>query len=96
MGFDTMKYYVYKVFLKDEVIYVGKGQGDRSKHVLSGKSHNVKLNEYYFKHKLLGEMLPFVKKVKYFEEECEALQYETYLIRDLLPDCNIRGTKEKV
>ncbi len=89
------KYYVYKVFLNKEVIYVGKGQGSRSSHVLSGKSHNSKLNEYYFRHKLLGEDLPFVKKVRFFEEEEEALNYETYLIKDLLPDCNVRGTKIK-
>ena len=90
------KYYVYKVYVRGEVIYVGKGLGSRSKHVLSGKSHNVKLNEYYFRHKLLGDECPVVKKVKFFEDEAEALSYETYLIKDLLPDCNVRGTKEKV
>lgn len=83
------------MFLDKEVIYVGKGQGSRSNHVLSGKSHNAKLNEYYYKHVLLGEDLPFVKKVRFFDEEDEALRYETYLIKDLLPDCNVRGTKNK-
>lgn len=82
-------YYVYKVLLKGEVIYVGKGKGRRSRHVLSGKSHNFKLNEYYFRHTLLDEPCPVVKKVKFFKEEDKALQYETYLIKDLLPDCNI-------
>ncbi|APC44304.1 hypothetical protein [Pseudoalteromonas phage PH357] len=91
----TKKFYVYKVLVKDEVIYVGKGQGGRCSHVLSGKSHNAKLNEYYYRHTLLGDECPVVKKVKYFEEDGLALKYESYLIRDLLPDCNIRGTKEK-
>lgn len=91
----TKKFYVYKVFLKDEVIYVGKGQGSRCQHVLSGKSHNAKLNEYYYRHTLLGDECPVVKKVKYFEDDELALKYESYLIRDLLPDCNIRGAKDK-
>lgn len=87
------KFYVYKVFLEDEIIYIGKGQGNRSSHVLSGKSHNAKLNEYYYKHTLLGEPSPVVKKDAYFEEECSALKYESYLIRDLLPECNIQGKR---
>lgn len=83
-------YYVYKVFLKDEVIYVGKGQGSRCNHVLSGKSHNAKLNEYYYRHTLLGDECPVVKKVKYFEDESECLAYEEKLIVEILPECNIR------
>lgn len=86
----TNKYYVYKVFLKDEVIYVGKGQGGRCQHVLSGRSHNAKLNEYYYRHTLLGEECPVVKKVKYFEDESECLVHEENLILELLPECNIR------
>lgn len=86
----SKKFYVYKVFLKEEVVYIGKGQGSRCSHVLSGKSHNAKLNEYYYRHTLLGDECPVVKKVKYFENEDECLAHEEKLILELLPECNIR------
>ena len=54
------KYYVYKVTVEDEIIYVGKGKGDRYKHATSGKSHNFKLNKFYFEHLLLSRPCPSV------------------------------------
>lgn len=84
------KYYVYEVTFEGETIYVGKGQGSRVNHVLSGKSHNRRLNEYVFRHELLSESLPSVHIVQYFSEESLAFKFEEYLIRDKLPECNIR------
>ena len=78
-------YYVYQVTLKGEVVYVGKGKGNRADHVLSGKSHNYNLNKLYFEHLLLGADLPVVEKVKYFSNEESALGFEAYMIRELLP-----------
>lgn len=85
-----MEYYVYQVSISDEVVYVGKGKGSRYKHATSGKSHNFKLNKYYFEHLLLGKEQPRVDIVAWFEEEYQALKYEKFLISDLLPECNIR------
>jgi len=84
------KYYVYQVVHEGEVIYVGKGKGGRYKHATSGKSHNYKLNEFHFKHKLLGDVLPEVDIIKYFEEEKDALAYESKLILEHYPYCNIQ------
>lgn len=86
-----MEYYVYQVTLGNEVVYIGKGKGDRYNHVLSGKSHNYNLNKLYFEHLLLGADLPVVDLVGHFYNSKDALKYETYLIRDLLPTYNIRS-----
>ena len=44
-----MKYYVYKATgLNNEILYIGKGSGDRYKHCNSGISSNFELNKYYF------------------------------------------------
>ena len=84
-------YYVYTVSMGEEIIYVGKGKDDRFKHVLSGKSHNFKLNKFYFEHLLLSKPLPVVEIVEYFPNEIKALKYEKFLISEYLPECNIRG-----
>ena len=42
-------YEVYEVSYKGVPVYIGSGeQGVRSKHVKSGKSHNVNLNQLFF------------------------------------------------
>lgn len=69
---------------------MGKGKGGRYKHALSGKSHNFKLNKYYFEYLLLNKQEPCVDIVAWFEEEQKALRYEKFLISYLLPECNIR------
>ena len=89
MGFDTMKYYVYRVLLEGEVVYVGKGSGNRVNHVLSGCSHNSKINEAYFRNKLLGEPAMTVEIVEYFTTSKEALKAESVLVKTLNPDYNI-------
>lgn len=84
-------YYVYTVSMGEEIIYVGKGKDDRFKHALSGKSHNLKLNKFYFEHLLLSKPLPVVEIVEYFPTEIKALRHEKFLISEYLPECNIRG-----
>jgi hypothetical protein len=85
------QYYVYEVKIGDEVVYVGKGRGDRYLHATSGKSHNFKLNRFYFEHLLLSNPLPTVEIVAHFHNETRALKYEKFLISHHLPECNIRG-----
>lgn len=46
-----MKYYVYHAYgLNGELLYVGKGSGDRYKHCNSGVSHCFELNRYFFEY----------------------------------------------
>ena len=101
---EDFNYYVYKVIVDNRLVYVGKGKGSRLNHVTSGSSHNSKLNEYYFRYKLLNETEPLVHIVKEFIYEGSALRYEKFLIRKYLPECNstyitpvsnIRHTKNK-
>jgi len=73
------KFYVYKVYHEGRIIYVGKGSGARGDHVLSGCSKNKILNEYYFRHTLLGEALPTLVK-EYVAGESSALKLEHELI----------------
>lgn len=88
------KYYVYCVKLEDEIVYVGKGKGDRYKHCLSGVSHNKGLNEIYFKHQLGLCVKPTINIVEYFDNSDKAYYAEAILIEELQPECNIRGRVE--
>lgn len=90
------KYYVYHVLLEDEVVYVGKGCGDRYKHPLSGKSHNKYLNELYFRHSLLEEAIANVVKVRDNLEEDVAYRIEREYIQDLLPKGNVQLKQPKI
>jgi hypothetical protein len=41
-------YYVYLVFVDDDLRYIGKGKGDRYKHAISGASSVAELNRDFF------------------------------------------------
>lgn len=81
-------FYVYKVYHNDELVYVGKGQCQRVKHVLSGASHNKNLNELYYRCKFESTSLPTIE-LEYFETEKLALDREHHLIYTCKPWCNI-------
>ena len=84
---NTKKYYVYRVFFQDQLIYVGKGKGDRVKHVLSGCSHNKHLNEVYYYCKF--NTIPFPEiTLEYCLTEKHALDLEHNLIYQYQPYCN--------
>lgn len=83
------KFYVYRVLHKDEVIYVGKGRGNRYQHVLSGASHNKYLNELYYKCKSESTPLPEVI-LECCESEQESVDREHHLIYTLKPRYNIQ------
>ena len=43
------KYYVYCAYgVNNEILYIGKGSGNRYQHCNSGISSNKALNRYYF------------------------------------------------
>ena len=82
------KYYVYVAYgVKEEVLYVGKGKGRRYSHCLHGGSANPNINRYYFQNGEEGSIS--VSKVKYFETDEEALEYEKHLIETLKPPFNV-------
>lgn len=85
MDNDVKKeYYVYFAQGKSgELLYVGKGRGDRYKHCLFGASNNKDINRYYFMNGEDGCIA--VKIVDYFETEKEALDVEKFYITNLYP-----------
>ena len=81
-----MKFYVYKATgLNNEILYIGKGGGDRYKHCNSGISHCFHLNEYFFKN---GSESINTKIVREFDCEIEALEHEKVCIQTLKPMFN--------
>lgn len=81
------KFYVYKVIYNDELVYVGKGQGNRYLHVNSGASHNKSLNELYYRCKYESTPLPEVI-LEYCDNEQIALDLEHHLIYTCKPEFN--------
>ena len=90
-----MKYYVYHAYgLNGELLYVGKGSGDRYKHCNSGVSSSFHLNEYFFKN---GNESINTKIVREFDCEIEALEYEKVCIQTLKPKFNtVYSPREKM
>lgn len=81
---SALDYYVYVVLDEnDNVIYVGKGSGDRYKHVISGRSHKKELNSLFIK----GEVLKVLLFGDYDSED-ESLYVEKQLIKKLKPAYN--------
>ena len=80
-------YYVYIVVAGGSVVYIGKGTGLRFMHVNSGTSHLLEANRAFFS----GTSL-YVRKLKNFNTEVEALEYEMLMIRTLKPAWNGTGT----
>jgi hypothetical protein len=80
------EYYVYVWYYEDDVVYVGKGKGDRYKHGNSGCSQNYCLNEIHFTKGSEKLKVDFLKKDL---TEDDALHYETVYINTLKPKCNI-------
>lgn len=78
------KYYVYAAYgVDDELLYVGKGSGNRYQHCINGCSSVKDLNRYYFRNGEDGSIK--VSKLKSFNKESEALKYEVSCIQLLKP-----------
>ncbi len=84
----SVKYYNYIAFYRGIPVYVGKGSNNRIFHTINGRSDNEALNEFYFRHKLLGDMPLDTYKVRNFKEEVLAYKNEKKLIKKYLPCCN--------
>ena len=86
------KYYVYHAYgVNNELLYVGKGSGERWKHCNSGVSSNKQLNRYYFQN---GEGDCIKTKIEsYFDTEEEALHYEKSSIKVNKPMFNCEVDK---
>ena len=78
------KYYVYGVYSEDELIYIGKGCGDRLESHLTGRSSSVLINERFFR----GEELTASKFASGLTKN-RALLREAQLINSEKPCCNV-------
>ncbi len=86
------KYYVYAAYgLEGELLYVGKGSGERYKHCLNGTSSNKSLNRYYFKN---GEDSSISVKILHTNlDEKEAFKLEKLEITTKNPIFNVKDSK---
>lgn len=77
-------FYVYVAYgVNSEVLYVGKGSGNRYKHCLSGASNCAAINRYFFQNGEDGSIT--VDIIKYFCTNKAALEYEVEKIVELKP-----------
>jgi hypothetical protein len=77
------KYYVYFVYVVEELVYIGKGKGNRFLHPTSGKSSCAELNRHFF----LGDRIETViQKEGLTDKEASALERES--IKNLKPKYN--------
>ena len=75
----SKKYYVYCAYgVNNEILYIGKGSGNRYQHCNNGASANKDLNRYYFTNGEEGSIT--VKILHHFDDDKSALQYEKDLI----------------
>lgn len=86
-----MKWYVYVGRHNDEIVYVGKGTGNRMEHLNSGKSNCYHANKLHFS----GEFIN-VEVVQYFDTEHEALIHEKKLIEIEQPIGNTIYARQSV
>ena len=89
----TKEYYVYGAYgLHGELLYIGKGSGNRYQHCNSGISSNKALNRYYFAN---GEGACIkVSKLHTNLTNSEASRLETLEIKSLQPLFNIVGVSD--
>lgn len=84
------EYYVYCAYgINGEVLYVGKGSGDRYKHCNSGMSSNKRLNKYCFQNG--GDSSMTVKVIHSDLSDSEAKAKECECIKTLKPLFNVVG-----
>lgn len=76
-------YYVYVVRIDNEVVYVGKGSGDRSDHINSGTSSNYEANKSHF-----SGIVADVERITTGLTEPDAFELETHLIKEISPKWN--------
>lgn len=86
------KFYVYAAYgINNELLYIGKGKGNRWKHCASGISSSRDLNRYYFSNGE-GECIK-VKILQRFNNDSTASSKELELIKQYSPPFNLSGAR---
>ena len=86
------KFYVYAAYgINNELLYIGKGKGDRWKHCASGISSSRDLNRYYFSNGE-GDCIK-VKILQRFNNDSAASSKELELIKQYSPPFNLSGAR---
>jgi len=83
-----MDYYVYEVYYCGILAYIGQGQGNRTAHVHSGRSHNKFLNEVHSRSLSHNEPKAEVRIRKRFKTKAEAVKSEKWSIGRFNPMFN--------
>jgi hypothetical protein len=80
------EYYVYACVVLSQLVYIGKGKGNRLDHCTSGTSHVYELNRDFFRYG--KEAFNVFKVVVYMTEE-DALEMEKAAITWYGAECNL-------
>lgn len=82
------EFYVYNVYYRGILVYVGKGRGKRWKHVAGGGSNNELINDFYFRNKYFNDLNLDVRISKRFSTDALAKKEEKKQIEKFKPLCN--------
>lgn len=85
---DKKTYYVYNVFYRGILVYIGKGVGKRWNHVANGGSGNALINDFYFRNKYFSDLNLEVTISKKFSTDLQARKEESKQIMEHKPFCN--------
>lgn len=85
---DDKEFYVYNVFYRGILVYIGKGRGKRWKHVVHGRSNSEIINDFYFRNKYLGDMNLDIRIFSYYRTDLQAKKEEKKQIKKFKPFCN--------
>lgn len=80
-------HYIYALMYDNKYLYIGMGKGNRIKHVLSGRSSNKYLNEFFVLDKDMSKV-SLTKLNTGLRRDC-ALDKEVELIKEMRPLFNI-------
>ena len=80
------RYYIYQGYAGGDLVYIGKGSGDRYKHLTSGTSSSIKANEAFFK-----KVYVYTEIIATGLTEENALLIEKLLIKQHKPLWNKQG-----
>lgn len=85
---DEKPYYVYNVFYRGILVYIGKGKGKRWQHVANGRSNNELINDFYFRNKYFSDTNLEVTIYGKYKTDLQAKKEESIQIATQKPLCN--------
>lgn len=85
---DEKPFYVYNVFYRGILVYIGKGKGRRWEHVANGRSANELINDFYFRNKYFSDVNLEVNIPVRFKTDLQARKEESKQIAIHKPLCN--------